>query len=59
MVKMEQQDREAIDFEEMVQRTVNEETKAGLKSSAMVQDSDIRCPRGSRLSNSIASKMQT
>ena len=56
---MEQQDRKAIDFKEMVQRAVNAEAKAGLKSSAMVQDSDICCPRGHRLSNNIASKVQT
>ena len=58
-VEIEQQDREAINFEEMVQRTVNAEAKAGLKSSAMVQDSDIYCPRGYRPSNSTASKVQT
>ena len=43
-VEIEQQDREAIDFEEMVQKAVNAEAKAGLRSSAMVQDSDIHCP---------------
>ena len=58
-IEMEQQDREAIDFEEMVQRTVNAEAKAGLRSSAIVQDSDIRCPRGHRPSNSTAPKVQT
>ena len=36
-VKMEQQDRESMDFKEMVQRTVNAETKAGLRSSTMVR----------------------
>ena len=35
-VEMEQQDREVMDFKEMVQRTVNAEAKAGLISSAMV-----------------------
>ena len=58
-VKMEQHDREAIDFEEMVQRAVNAEAKAGLRSSAMVRDSDIRCPQGHRPSNNTASKVQT
>ena len=43
----------------MVQRTVNAEAKAGLKSSAMIQDSDIRCPQGHRPSNNTTSKMQT
>ena len=41
-IEMEQQDREAIEFEEMVQRVVNAEAKAGLRSSAMVRDSNIR-----------------
>ena len=58
-VEMEQQDRESMDFEEMVQRAVNAESKVGLKSSAMIRDSDIRCPRGHRLSNRTASKVQT
>ena len=48
-----------MDFEKMVQRAVNAEVKAGLKSSTMVQDSDIRCPRGHRPSNSTAAKVQT
>ena len=48
-----------MDFEEMVQKAVNVEAKAGLRSSAMVQDSDIRCPQGHRLSNNTASKVQT
>ena len=58
-VEIEQQDRESMDFEEMVQRTVNAEAKAGLKSSSMVRDSDIHCPRGHCPSNSTAAKMQT
>ena len=58
-VDMEQQDRESMDFEEMGQRTVNAEAKAGLRASTMVQDSDIRCPRGYRPSNSTAAKVQT
>ena len=48
-----------MDFEEMVQKAVNVESKAGLRSSTMVRDSDIRCPRGHRSSNSTAAKMQT
>ena len=43
----------------MVQRAVNAEAKAGLRSSAMVRDSDIRCPRGYCPSNSTASKVYT
>ena len=48
-----------MNFEEMVQRTVNAEAKTGLRSSVMVQDLDIRCPRGHHPPNSTASKMQT
>ena len=47
-VEIEQQDRRAMDLEEMVQRAVNAESKTSLKSSAMVQNSDIRCLRSHR-----------
>ena len=57
-VKIEQQDRESMDFEEMVQRVVNAEAKTGLRFSTMVRDSDIRCPRGHHPSNSTAAKVQ-
>ena len=43
----------------MVQKAVNAEAKAGLRFSIMVQDSDIRCCRGHRFSNSTISKVQT
>ena len=56
---MEQQDQESMDFEEMVQRAVNAEAKAGLRSSTMVQQSDARCPRGHRPSHNTSSKVQT
>ena len=56
---MKQQDRESMNFEEMVQRAVNAEAKAGQKSSTMVQDLDIYCPRGHCSSNNIATKLQT
>ena len=56
---MEQQDREAMDFEKIVQRAVNVEAKTALRSSAMVRDSDIRCPWGHHPSNSTAAKVQT
>ena len=48
-----------MNFEEIVQKTVNAEAKAGLKSSTMVWDLDICCPRGHRLSNNIVSNVQT
>ena len=56
---MEQQDRESMDFEEMVQRAINAEAKAGLRSSTMIQKSDARCPRGHRPSHNTSSKVQT
>ena len=48
-----------MDFEEMVQKAVNAEVKVGLRSSAIVRDSDIHYPQGHRPFNSIVSKMQT
>ena len=58
-VEIEQQDRESMDFEEMVQRAVNAKAKAGLRSSTMVRDLDARCPRGHRPSHNTSSKVQT
>ena len=58
-VKIEQQNRESMNFEEMMQKAVNEKAKAGLRSSTMVRDSDIRCLRGYYSSKSTASKVQT
>ena len=58
-IEMEQQDRESMDFEEMVQRAVNAKAKAGLRSSTMVRDLDVRCPRGHHLSHNTSSKVQT
>ena len=58
-VEMEQQDQMSIDFEEMVQKAVNAEAKAGLRSSTMVRESDVCCPRGHRLSHNTSSKVQT
>ena len=48
-----------MDFEEMVQRAVNAEAKAGLRSSTMVRESDARCPRSHRPSYNTSSKVQT
>ena len=56
---MEQQDRASTSFEEMVQRAVNAEAKAGLRSSIMVWDADSRCPRDHRPSQNTSTKMQT
>ena len=58
-VEIEQQDRESIDFEKMVQTADNAKAKVGLRSSTMVRNSDIRCSRGYRPSNSITAKVQT
>ena len=56
-VEMEQQDRESIDFEEMVQKVVNAEVKADLRSSTMVRESDARWLKCHRPSNNTASKV--
>ena len=58
-VKMEQQDRESMDFKEMVKKAVNVEAKVGLRSSTMVRDLDARCPRGHHPSHNIFFKVQT
>ena len=58
-VEMEQQDRALTSFEEMVQRAVNAEAKAGLRSSIMVRNADSRCPRGHRPSQNTFTKVQT
>ena len=58
-VEIKQRDRESMDFEEMMQKAVNVEAKAGLKSSTMVQDSNARCFRGHYLSHNTSSKVQT
>ena len=58
-VEIEQQDRESINFEEMVQKAVNAEAKAGLRSSTIVRKSDVCCPRSHRPSHNTSSKMQT
>ena len=43
----------------MVQKAVNAEAKAGLRSSTMVWDSDAYCPRSHRPSYNTSSKVQT
>ena len=48
-----------MDFEEMVQKTVNAEAKAGLRSSTMIRKLDARCPRGHRASHNTFLKLQT
>ena len=56
-VEIKQQDQESMNFEEMMQKTVNAEAKPGLGSSTMVRNLDIYYPRGYCLSNSTASKV--
>ena len=58
-VEMEQQDRKSINFEEMVQKAINTEAKAGLRSSTMVRDLNAHCRRGHHLSHNFSSKVQT
>ena len=48
-----------MDFEEMVQKAVNAEVKAGLRSSIMVQEMNARCPKGYRPFHNTFSKVQT
>ena len=42
-----------------MQKAVNAKAKLGLKSSAIVQDLDARCPKGYRSSYNTSSKVQT
>ena len=56
-IEIKQQNREFMDFEEMVQKVVNAEAKAGLKSSTMVRGSDIHYLWGHRLSYNTSSKV--
>ena len=56
---MEYQNQRWTDFEEIVQRTVNTEVKARLKSNAIVQDLDVYCPKGHCLSHNTSLKVQT
>ena len=58
-VEIKQQNQEFVSFEDMMQRAVNVEAKAGLKSNIIVQDLDICCSRGYHLSNIIAAKVLT
>ena len=58
-VKMEQQDKKSVNFEEMMQKIVNAEAKVGLKSTIMIRDLDICYPQNHCLFNNIFSKIQT
>ena len=56
---MEQQDRESMNIEGMIQKAINAEAKVGLRSSNIIWDLDARYPWGHRLSHNTSSKMQT
>ena len=56
---MEQQDWKSVNFEEIVQRVVNAETKMGPRSSFKVRDLDIYYSKNHCSFNSIALKVQT
>ena len=58
-VEMEEKDRVSMDFVKMVQRAVNAEAKAGLRSSTMIRQSDAHCPKNYRPSYNTFSKVQT
>ena len=42
-----------------MQKAVNTEIKAGIKSSIIVRDADSCCPKSHRLSQNTSAKMQT
>ena len=58
-VKIEQQDRASTYFKGMVQKMVNADAKAGLRSSIIVQDTNSRCPKNHCLSQNTSAKVQT
>ena len=49
-VGIKQQNWESANFEKIIQRTVNAEAKAGLRSSTIVRDLDAHCLKGHRTS---------
>ena len=57
-IEIEQQDQESVNFEEIMQKTINAEAKVGLRSSTMVQDLDIYYSKSHCPSNNIATKVQ-
>ena len=57
-VEIEQQDRESMDFEEIVQKPVNAEAKAGLTSSTMIRELDALCSKGHRPSHNTSLTVQ-
>ena len=46
-------------FKEMMQRAVNAEAKAGLRSSIMIRNTDSRCFKSNRPSQNTSTKVQT
>ena len=58
-IKMEQQVQALASFKEMVQKAINAEVKASLKSNTMVWDSDIHYFRSYCPSHNISLKVQT
>ena len=53
------QNQESMNLEEMVQRVVNAEVKAGLRSSLIIRELDARYLRGHRPSHNNFLKVQT
>ena len=58
-VEIEQQNRASTSFEEMMQRAINAEAKAGLRSSILIRNADSRCLRDHRPSQNTSTKVQT
>ena len=57
-VEIEQQDQKSMNFEEMMQKAVNAEAKAGLRPSIIVRDLNTCYPKSHRPSHNTSSKMQ-
>lgn len=56
---MEQRGRELDSREELVEKAVDVEAKAGLQPTSFVIEIDQRCPRGNRLAHTTVAKFPT
>ncbi len=56
---MEQRGRELDSWEEMIEKAVDAEAKAGLQPTSFIREMDHRCQRGNRPAHVTAAKVQT
>ena len=56
---MEQRGREFDSWEEMIEKAVDAEAKAGLQPTSFIREMNHRCQRGNRPAHVTAAKVQT